>query len=55
MSEDKKISLDENGEVQLNDDFLQDISGGSNPEEIDEECLFNCSNSNCGCGSEVQK
>ncbi|WP_333795882.1 hypothetical protein [Rheinheimera sp.] len=49
MSEDNKILLDENGDLKLNDEFLEDISGGSNPEEVDEECLFNCSNSNCGC------
>lgn len=49
MSEDKKVFLDENGDVKLNDELLEDISGGSNPEDMDDECLINCSNKNCGC------
>jgi len=49
MSEDKKISLDENGDIKINDDFLNDIVGGSNPEQEDEEFVIIVRNGNCGC------
>lgn len=43
MSEDKKISLDENGDIKINDEILNEIAGGVNPEDLDDEA------SNRGC------
>lgn len=37
MSEENKIALDDNGDIEINDELLNEISGGSNPEDIDEE------------------
>lgn len=36
MSEDKKISLDENGDIKINDEVLNAIAGGVNPEDLDD-------------------
>jgi len=50
MSEGKKISLDENGDIKINDDFLNSIVGGSgNPEDEDEEIIIVVRNGNCPC------
>lgn len=37
MSEENKVSLDENGDVKVSDELLNKISGGSNPEDSDDE------------------
>lgn len=49
MSEENKLSLDENGDIKINDDLLKDIAGGSSPEDSEDEDLnFGCT-SNDGC------
>ncbi|MDX3775204.1 hypothetical protein QE250_13880 [Chromatiaceae bacterium AAb-1] len=37
MSEENKVVLDENGDIEINDELLNEISGGSNPEDSDDE------------------
>lgn len=49
MSEENKLSLDENGEIKINDEFLDEVAGGSNPDDQDDECMFSCNNGNCNC------
>jgi|GEM_PF-1894198 hypothetical protein len=52
MSEENKVSLDENGDIKINDELLDEIAGGNNPEEVDEECWVACGNGNCKCSTE---
>lgn len=37
MSEENKITLNKDGDIEINDEFLNDISGGSNPEDTEDE------------------
>jgi hypothetical protein len=39
MSEENKVVLDENGDIKINDELLNKISGGSNPEDSDDEAI----------------
>ncbi|EJI87031.1 MULTISPECIES: hypothetical protein [Alishewanella] len=62
MREDKKISLDEYGDIKINDEVLNEIAGGVNPEDLDDDEASNrgCVEVNKGCviikkeASEVQ-
>lgn len=37
MSEESKISISENGDIEINDELLNEISGGINPEDSDDD------------------
>lgn len=49
MSEENKVSLDDNGDIKINDELLDEIAGGSSPEDSDDEDLNLGCTSNDGC------
>lgn len=52
MSEGNKVSLDENGNIKVDDELLNEISGGSNLDDHDngENDVQIVINKNCGVG-----
>lgn len=56
MSEENKVSLDENGNIKVYDELLNEISGGSNLDDHDngdDDESLNVRCTNVGCQGEI--